>query len=378
MRRSALLVPVVALAVLAWWPEAGVAVLEPTASGGAVDVPAETRLTIVATGDLLIHQPVAAAAATAGGGYDFRPLLARIRPIVRRADLAFCHAETPIAAGALSGYPIFNAPAELAAAIRWTGWDACSTASNHSVDRGQAGIAATRAALRRAGVRATGTARSRAGSRRILVLRRAGLDVAFLSYTYGTNGLPLPHPWSVNLISVPRIVADARRARRQGADLVLVNLHWGAEYVHAPTAEQRRVARAVLRSGRVDAIVAQHAHVVQPIGRIAGRPVVYGEGNLLSAQSSACCPAAAQDGLIAVLHVRARGGRARVTRVEYVPTRVLHPGYVVTPVGPRLRRLVRGRAGATPEAQELRDSYRRTVAVAGRSAFVRPVPARLP
>ena len=224
----------VALAVPAGAGSAGAAVLEPTAGAGS-----ETRITIVASGDLLVHAPVAIAAA-AGGGYDFRPLFARIRPLVRSADLALCHAETPIGAGARSGYPIFNAPRELARAIGWAGFDACSTASNHSVDRGAAGIASTIAALRRAGVEATGTARTRAGSRRILLLDAGGVEVAFLSYTYGTNGLPLPRPWSVNLIAPRRIVADARRARRQGAELVVVNLHWGAEYVHAPTADQRR------------------------------------------------------------------------------------------------------------------------------------------
>lgn len=369
--RALLLLSVVSAGLAGAGPT-GAARLEP-----APDTARETRLTIVASGDLLIHAPVALAAST-GGSYDFRPLFARIRPLVRRADLALCHAETPIGAGPRSGYPIFNAPAELAPALRWTGFDACSTASNHSVDRGAAGIASTLAALRRAGVRTTGTARTRAESRRILLLRSQGVDVAFLSYTYGTNGLPLPAPWSVNLIAPRRIVADARRARRQGAELVVVNLHWGAEYVHAPTSDQRRVARAVLRSGAVDALVGQHAHVVQPIRRIYGRPVVFGEGNLLSAQSVACCAAATQDGLIAILHVRAGGGRARVVRVEYVPTRVARPGYVVTPVGLRLLRLAREGAGGSAETAELRASYRRTVAVAGRSRFVRPLPARLP
>ena len=369
--RAALLFSVAA-AVLAAAGSAGAAPLEPGPNVGR-----ETRLTIVATGDLLVHAPVAITA-SAGGSYDFRPLLSRIRPIVRRADLALCHAETPIGAGPRSGYPIFNAPAELAAAIGWAGFDACSTASNHSVDRGAAGIASTISALRRAGVRATGTARTRAAARRVLFLHARGVDVALLSYTYGTNGLPLPAPWSVNLIAPRRIVADARRARRQGAELVVVNLHWGAEYLHAPTGEQQQVAHAVLRSGQVDAIVGQHAHVVQPIRRIYGRAVVFGEGNLLSAQGPECCPTATQDGLIAVLHVRARASRARVARIEYVPTRVMRSGYVVTPVGLRLGRLVREGAGTTAEAAELRASYRRTVAVAGRSRFVRPVPARLP
>src|SRR5829696_4992807 len=138
-------------------PEAAATAVEPPSQ---VPPPRDVRLSVLASGDLLVHAPVASAAATATG-YDFRPLLAPVRPIVRRADLALCHAETPIGAGPRSGYPLFNAPPALATAVRWTGFDACSTASNHSLDRGARGVATTLRTLRRAGVRATGTARSR-------------------------------------------------------------------------------------------------------------------------------------------------------------------------------------------------------------------------
>lgn len=296
----------------------------------------------------------------------FRP----IRPIVRRADLAICHAETPIGAGAPSSYPIFNSPRELAAAIGWAGYDACTTASNHSVDQGQAGIGTTLRSLERAGLRHTGTARSRKEARDILLLPVSGIRVALLSYTYGTNGLPVPHVWSVNLISRAKAVADARRARRLGADLVLASFHWGAEFLHEPTEQQRSLARFLLGRGVVDAVVGQHAHVVQPIRRIADRFVVYGEGNLLSAQSAACCRPETQDGLVAVLRVRVENGRARVIRADYVPTRVRWPDFVVEPVGFVLRRL-----GQTPRARELRASYLRTAGYAGRGRWIRPLPA---
>ena len=119
----------------------------------------------------------------------------------------------------------------------------------------------------------------------------------------------------------------------RGARIVIVNLHWGTEYVEAVTPSQRALARRLTRSPAIDAIVGQHAHVVQPIRRVNGKPVVFGEGNLISNQTSACCPAEAQDGLIAVIHVRAVGRKATVTGVDYVPTRVRHPDYVVVPAG---------------------------------------------
>jgi poly-gamma-glutamate capsule biosynthesis protein CapA/YwtB (metallophosphatase superfamily) len=332
---------------------------------------------IVATGDLLIHGPVWQAAAEPGGGYDFRPLFAAVRPIVSRAALALCHVETPMGAGAPSGYPVFNSPPQLARAIAWTGWDACSTASNHSVDKGQYGIGTTIRSLHKAGVRHTGTARTEDESRQILFLPVQGLRIAFLSYTYGTNGIPSPHPWSVNLISTRRVLADARRARKRGADFVIVNLHSGTEYVHEPSQQQRDLARYLLRRRVVDLIVGQHVHVVQPIRRVARRFVVYGEGNLVSAQDAACCPAESQDGLIAVIHVRAEGRKARVTGLDYVPTYVEHPGYVVRPVGARLAQLRRAGNGQSAFALALRTSYRRTVGYAGRTPLIQPLPRRL-
>ena len=94
------------------------------------------------SGDLLIHSPVffAAQALAGGAGYEFRPMLERLRPYVKGADLAICHFETPVSDVAPpSGLPTFNAPPELAGAVADTGWDICDTASNHSIDQGQAG-----------------------------------------------------------------------------------------------------------------------------------------------------------------------------------------------------------------------------------------------
>jgi Bacterial capsule synthesis protein PGA_cap len=348
------------------------------AGAGGTEQPAEPKVQtfdIVATGDLLIHAPVWQRAYRNGNGRpDFRPMFAAIRPIVRGAALSLCHVETPMGAGGESGYPLFNAPPELARAIAWTGWDACSTASNHSVDKGQHGIETTGLALDDAGVRHTGTFRSRKESRRPLILDVRGLRVAFLSYTYGTNGVPIPERWSVNLSSRGKVVRDARRARKRGADFVIANFHWGTEYSHAVTGQQRTLARYLLRNETVDLIVGQHAHVVQAIRRIAGRFVVYGEGNILSNQTSTCCPAEAQDGLMAVIHVRAVGREAVVTGVDYVPTRVRHPDYVVVPAGTRVRQLFRRGQRSSAEAQAMLQSYRGTVRYVGTTRWIRPLP----
>jgi hypothetical protein len=331
--------------------------LTPTATPAPSPPPRAVRLTIGVSGDLLPHlQIVARARALAGGsGYDFRPLLRPIRRWVRRNSLSFCHVETPLTPAPPAGYPLFNSPPAIARAVRATGFDACSTASNHSLDRGQAGIDATRRALHRAGVHHTGSFSSHRQRRRPLLLRARGVRVAFLAYTQMTNGIPLPHPWSVNIARAGRILRDARRARRAGARVVIVNLHWGTEYQHAPDAFQRALARRLARSHAITAVVGQHVHVVQPIRRVGRLWVVFGEGNLFSSQTAACCPAASQDGMLVRLHLRVGSHRARVTHITYTPTWVRHPDYAVVHA-----------------ADAERASWRRTVAVVGRSRRVRP------
>lgn len=310
---------------------------------------AARTITVVAGGDLLVHEPVwdRARALSGGSGYAFGPLLAPLRPWVRRADVALCHMETPLTAGTPSGYPVFATPRALARGLRRTGYDACSTASNHTLDRGAAGVASTIRALHAHGLAHAGSARSRKEARRIAMLDARGARIALLSYTQVSNGQVEPHPWSLAEARPRRIARDARRAVRSGADAVIVNLHWGAEYRHAPTPAQLTLVDRLRGVAAITAIVGQHAHVVQPIRRIGGRFVVFGLGNLISNQTAACCPAATQDGALAVLHVRIGERRSRVLEVRYLPTSVRHPEFTVVPV----------RGGA---------SYARTVATMGR------------
>jgi poly-gamma-glutamate capsule biosynthesis protein CapA/YwtB (metallophosphatase superfamily) len=313
--------------------------------------------TVAASGDLLIHEPVAARALAdgRGGRYDFRPMFRSVRRWIAGADLAICHVETPLVPGPVQGYPSFRTPPALAGSVRAVGWDACSAASNHSLDAGQYGVGTTLAALDRAGVRHFGTARSAAEARRSTIVEVRGVKVGLLSYTAVSNGQLVPHPWSVNWADAGSVLRDARRARRRGADAVIVNLHWGDEYSHSISPAQAALARRLTRSPAITAIVGQHAHVVQPIRRVNGKPVVFGEGNLVSNQTAACCPAEAQDGLIALIDFRARDGGVRARRVRYVPTWVRHPDYRVLPAA-------RGSS-----------SWRRTVGFAGRRPGIGPV-----
>jgi poly-gamma-glutamate capsule biosynthesis protein CapA/YwtB (metallophosphatase superfamily) len=251
---------------------------------------------LVATGDVLLHTPLwdqaRADAASAGhpGGHDFRPMLAGIRPVVSGADVAICHMETPVApaGGPFSSYPSFSVPPEIAPALAATGYDACTTASNHTYDRGADGVTRTLDALDAAGLRHAGSARTPQEAATTTLLDVDGVRLALLSYTYGFNGIPAPggQTWRSNPIDERRILTDAALARRRGAEVVVVALHWGDEYDHAPNGQQQALAPRLIGSPDIDLLLGHHAHVVQPIEAIGDEWVVYGMGNLVSNQGS--------------------------------------------------------------------------------------------
>ena len=330
------------------------------------------QLVVEASGDLLIHSAVFDRARALGGGrhYNFAPMFAQIKPYIQGADLPLCHVETPMTPAPPAGYPTFNTPPELATAIRQTGWRACSTAATHSLDQGQTGVDDTIRALDRAGVAHTGTFSSAAAQKTPLIMTVKGVRVAFLAYTELTNGIPSPHPWSVNRASAAQILSDAHRARTDGAQVVIVNLHWGDEDVAQPSSFQLALASTLTRSPDITAVVGQHVHIVQPIRILHGKLVVFGEGNLISNQTSACCPAASQDGMIVLLTITVDSHGARVTFIRYVPVWVRHPDFVVLPAGTAWRT-------DPADAAALRASYERTVAAAGRGPRIQPIPAHL-
>jgi poly-gamma-glutamate capsule biosynthesis protein CapA/YwtB (metallophosphatase superfamily) len=204
--------------------------------------------------------------------------------------VAICHMETPIApaGGPYSSYPSFSVPPEIAPALAATGYDACTTASNHTYDRGADGVTRTLDALDAAGLRHAGSARTPQEAAITTLLDVDGVRLALLSYTYGFNGIPAPagQTWRSNPIDERRILADAALARRRAADVVVVALHWGDEYDHAPNGQQQALAPRLVGSPDIDLLLGHHAHVVQPIEAVGDEWVVYGMGNLVSNQGS--------------------------------------------------------------------------------------------
>jgi hypothetical protein len=287
-----------------------------------------TTLTVAAAGDLFVPPPLTAQAradAQAAGrpGYDFHKIMAAVAPIVRDADLAICHVEQPLgpADGPFTGFPIFNAPYELATAAKDAGFDTCSTASNHTLDYGPDGVRRTLDTLDRVGLGHAGSARTAAEAATPDILEVRGVKVAQLAYTFSFNGIERPagEPWIANLIDPAAILAEAHRARLAGAQIVILSMHWGTEYQHTPDEGQLGLARQLLASPDIDLIIGMHVHVVQPLEKIGDKWVAYGLGNLLVRFPDGSAVDTQDSVVPRFTFTRTEPGRWRVTAVEARP-----------------------------------------------------------
>jgi poly-gamma-glutamate capsule biosynthesis protein CapA/YwtB (metallophosphatase superfamily) len=296
---------------------------ETASSSSSAEAAPDGSFSVVATGDVLIHPALTEQAEADGGGkIDYRPLLAGIKPLISGADLGICHLETPLApeGGPYSGYPSFSAPPEIADALEDTGYDTCSTSSNHTIDQGADGVKRTLDKLDATGIKHTGSARSAAEAAKPLILDVHGVKVAQVSYAFGFNGIKVPagKPWLANQIDVDDVLASARKARAAGAQVVIASLHWGVEYQHDPTAEQRSQAKKLLASDDIDLIIGHHAHVVQPFEKIGDKWVAYGLGNSVARHSEP--RGDTEEGAAARFRFVRDGDRWKVDKAEYIPT----------------------------------------------------------
>jgi hypothetical protein len=299
--------------------------------------PTVRAITVAATGDILPENAVlaagaAAAAAAEGRRYDFGPLLAPHTPIVAAAMLAICHMEVPIgwpgeSVGALGRSNTANrllGPAELAEAVAEAGYDRCSTASNHSYDLWEGGVASTLGMLDAVGVTHTGTARTPeedAASAAPFLVR--GVKVAHLSWSLASN-TELPERWRFHYTSrdPAPVLAEIGAARAAGAEVVIVSVHTGRENVFAPIPDDRAFVEALVAPGGVDLVIGHGPHVIQPIEQVHGTWVFWSVGNLVSGMpesDSDRYTADARDGLLAWAQIRVDGDGT----VTVVPSAVL-------------------------------------------------------
>lgn len=248
--------------------------------------PKTTSLSLVMVGDSLIHGAVYGDAKV-NGGYDFKPMLEEIKPIISSFDLAFYNQETILGGTelGLSTYPRFNSPYEVGDAFVDSGFNLIALANNHTLDRGEKAIINSCNYWKEKGVYTAGSYCSEEDRNNIEIREENGIKYALLSYTSWTNGLTIPggKTYLLNRYDEEVVRQDIEKVRDK-VDLLMVSMHFGNEYSHTPSADQRKTANFLASLG-VDIIIGHHPHVVQPIEFIDDTLVVYSLGNFLSAQN---------------------------------------------------------------------------------------------
>ena len=287
----------------------------------AVLFPVPRQAEILFAGDAMQHAgQIEAARRNGGATYDYSECFSQIAPYVKSADFAVVNLEAPLGGKPYTGYPCFSAPDEYAQALIDAGFDMMLTANNHTLDRRDAGLHRTLRVLDSLGVTHLGTYHDTADRDSLTpkIVDVNGFKVAFLNYTYGTNGFTATKTAKVNYINHDEISADVHSARSQGAEIVAVCIHWGEEYKLLPNAAQRREAE-FLSQLDVDMIIGGHPHVIQPMEmrtNKAGRPMllVYSLGNFISNMKTTDT----RGGAMVKVHLhRDAQGRAMVTGAKY-------------------------------------------------------------
>lgn len=327
------------------------AVNDEETSGGFFKPKVEvSELSMVCVGDIMAHSPQYKSAYDAAAGtYNFDGNYAYVRDYIEAADVAFCNVETVFADKPPCGFPTFNAPAELATAIKNAGFDVAITANNHMIDQGTAGVEGSLQVLGNAGLKTVGSQLTEEEPD-YLIFDAKGVKIGVVAYTYETtgsnsqasiNGLNVPadvanricsfnqDTWQTDITEIQENVAQAKAA---GADIIVCYFHWGIEYLSQPTEYQVNMANQMIADSGVDVIFASHPHVLEPAAIVWSEacqknvPVYYSMGNFISNQRSETLGANrrnTEDGMIAGVNFEITRTDGEITKIEMVEANAL-------------------------------------------------------
>ena len=291
----------------------------------------DITFTLATTGDIMCHNTnFQDAYNSSTKSYDFSYYFTDIKQYLQAADITIGNLETTLSGAkrGYSGYPTFNTPEILAKNLKDAGFNVVSTANNHCMDKGYSGIESTIDFLDKADLAHTGTFKSKKDQETILIKNVKGVNIAFLSFTYGTNGIAIPKDksYAVNLIDKNLIKSQIELAKKQNPDLICVSMHWGIEYQTKANKEQQNLADFLFNNG-VDVILGNHSHVPQQMekrtiklddGTTKDGFVIYSLGNFMANQNKQYT----NDSAILKLQITKHKGDGKITidKATYTPT----------------------------------------------------------
>ena len=307
-------------------------------------------LSILCVGDIMAHSTnIKSAYEASTGTYDFNENYEYVTKYISAADLALCNMETTFQGTTPRGYPTFNAPDELAAAVRNAGFDVAITSNNHMMDSGFNGMQRTLEVLRSQGFVTVGSRYD--GEDSYAMTEVKGVNIGIVAYTYETTGADdsgvtingtrigedsqkLINSFNYNELETTdydKIQKDIDDARGAGADIVICYFHWGNEYQREPDSNQLEMAQRAADMG-ADIIFASHPHVLQKVDVVTSEsgknvPVFYSMGNFISNQRTETLPSIAnrkytEQGMIAYVDVEYMKGTDKILSetIRVLPT----------------------------------------------------------
>ena len=293
-------------------------------------------ISISVVGDLMCHSPQFEYAKVDKDSFDFEPAFKLVKNYLSASDFTFGNLETVTAGkeyGGYTGYPKFNTPPSYIKALKDAGFDLLTTANNHILDRGEIGVRKTIDEINKNDISYVGASLSQRDRDSIRIFNIKGIRIAFLAYSYGTNEnrIPKGKKYLINLIEFDLIKSDIERARKDGAELILVNYHFGDEYKREPVKFQRDVVDSTISYG-ADLITGGHPHVIQPLmffktkkAKLDSGFVAYSMGNFFSNQRKRYT----DGGMILTIKIQKdfSTNKIIINEVEFIPTWVFK-GYI--------------------------------------------------
>ncbi len=307
--------------------------------------PEPLRVKLTVGGDVVLHMELYDEALQPDGSYDFSYLFQDVAHYVQEADYASCCFEGAACGEGVRyrGYPLFLTPDGVADSLKKVGFDLVALASNHGMDGGKAGLDRTIEVFERAGMDHIGTFRTqeeRDAQHGVLLKEINGIRIAFLDYSYGTNGISIEaFPYAMNVFNddymsacrrtrTEMIEADMAYAKSLEPDLIAVIMHWGAEYIYTRQPAQTELADYLFSLG-ADMVLGGHPHVPQPMetreitdsdGTTRTGYLCYCLGNLAAHMHESSHPNCTLTALVQIdVEKDPESGRTTLQRVEYIP-----------------------------------------------------------
>lgn len=289
----------------------------------------DTTFTLTAIGDVMCHNTQYMDAYDSNTGtYDFSYVFDNISSYTKTTDICIGNLETSFAGEdrGYSNYPTFNSPDSLADSLKRIGVDVLSTAGNHALDMGFSGLSRTIDVLDKADISHLGTYKTQEDQDKVLIKYVKGVKIAFINYTYGTNGISVPSDkkFCINLIDKDLIKKHIETAKNQNADIIVACMHWGTEYQTKQNSEQKELADFLFQNG-VNVIIGNHPHVIQPMekrtvtledGSTRDGFVAYALGNFICDQNAVNT----RDSIILNLKItKHTDGSITIDNYDYVP-----------------------------------------------------------